>query len=365
MDVTLFQGGGAPGNRCRIVSNFHRYDAPARWFGEGKAGLLETRSFALSLYPLLRRGHFHIVHYNEIPMGSVLFHLRRIFGGRFKLLYCNGSATIPSHYQHRCDFAQMLTLPAFEEARATCTLGERLFLVPYGLDARRFHPGNAAFRKEIRRELRIPDEVRVILTVGMFDRRQKRLDHVLREVGSLSRPVWLVAAGQETPEKPDLEREAQRFLPGRWRFVSWPHDRMHLLYGAADIFTLASLAEGFGLVTVEAMLSGLPVVIHNGPVFRWLAQDSSTRCVDMSAAGELRQALEGTLADGHDLRTREKAIQRFSWEALVPKYLEMYSRVMEEANPRVHPSKRFAWTQSSSAGKADPFPRPPSKGGAY
>lgn len=332
MDVSLFQGGGKPAERRFIVPNFHRYDAPARWFGEEIANLLEPRSFALFLYPRLRKGGCDIVHYNEIVMGSVLYHLRRYFGGKFKLLYCNGSPTLPIHYQHRCDFAQMLTRPAYEEARAASTLGEKLSLVPYGVDARRFSTENKVFRKEIRKELQIPEDAKVILTVGMLDRNIKRIGYVLQEISSLRRPVWFIAAGQATEEQPSLEKEAERLIPGRWRFISWPYEHVHRLYGAVDIFTLASLAEGFGLVTIEAMFSGLPVIIHNGPVFQWLAKGTSARPIDMSAPGELARALEEVLSIDLYPSPREEAVKRFSWEALVPQYQKMYAQVMETSS---------------------------------
>jgi glycosyltransferase involved in cell wall biosynthesis len=89
--VTLFQGGGRSGDHRVVVPNFHRYSAPARWLGYAKGNLLEKRSFALALYPILRWGHYDIVHYNELTMGSALYHLRRLFGGKYKLLYCNGA----------------------------------------------------------------------------------------------------------------------------------------------------------------------------------------------------------------------------------------------------------------------------------
>ncbi|HEQ70845.1 MAG TPA: glycosyltransferase, partial [Spirochaetia bacterium] len=44
--------------------------------------------------------------------------------------------------------------------------------------------------------------------------------------------------------------------------------RMPAVYQAADIFTIASVSETQGLVTVEAMASGLPVIAKNDPANR-------------------------------------------------------------------------------------------------
>ena len=323
--VTLFQGAGTKTTDRVTVPNFHRSDIPARWLGNHRAGLLEQRSFALFLYPLLLRGGYHIVHYNDLVMGSTLFHLRRSLGGKFKLLYCNGAPSPPLHYHHRCDFAQVLTGPAHERARTFGIPEGRLFLIPYGIDARRFNPDYTSQKTEVRRQLGIPEDAKIVLTVAALKQEHKRLDYLIREISSMDESVWLLAAGQPTEETPLLRNAAERMLPGRWRFLQWPHEQIHLLYGASDVFVLASLTEGFGLVSVEAMLSGLPVVLHDSPHSRWLVGQSPVNLIDMSGQGTLRNCLD-KLLDQHSLPSaRGDAVARFSWESLVPQYLEMYA----------------------------------------
>lgn len=331
LGLTLFQGGGRADEGVVVIPSLHRADLPARWLGEFGATLVEKRSFALALYPLLRRGGFDLVHYNELTLGSALFHLRRLFGGRFRLLYCNGAPSPPLHYHHRCDYAQLLTGPQLEEARAFGVAEARLFATPYGLDADRFHPSRKLTRGAVRRELGLPAAARVVLTVAAIKREHKRIDHLLQEAAALGPDVWVVAAGQRTADTATLEVMAEQLLPGRWRFLSWPHERVADLYGAADVFALCSTSEAFGLVTVEAMLSEIPVVVHDGPVFRWLTQDAPVRLVDMGAHGALAGVLRAALGPAGPgersaalAQARGAAQRRFGWDALLPKYLEMY-----------------------------------------
>ncbi len=334
LELTLFQGAGQSGECRVVVPNLHRADYPARWFKELQALYCETRSFALALYPVLRSGHYDIVHYNELTMGSALFHLRRVFGGRFKLLYCNGAPSPPIHYHHRCDFAQVLTTPQYEEALAFGIEGDRLFPVPYGIDAELFHPVRKKSRIATRRALEVPDDAKVILSVAAIKREHKRIDHLLREASALPN-VWVVVAGHRTEDTAYLESLAETLVPGRWRFVTWPHNEIADLFGAADVFVLCSLTEAFGLVTVEAMMSEVPVIIHNGPVFSWLAEGTSGRLIDMSGNGVLASAISQSLSHSCSYesanalrRSRKVAHHRFSWEALVPHYLDMYKRTI-------------------------------------
>ena len=331
VDVTLFQGGGISHERRVIVPNFHRADLPARWFDPLTASHWETRSFALALYFWMGIKDCDIVHYNELTMGSALFHLRRMFGGKFKLLYCNGAPSPAIHYHHRCDFAQLLTEPDYAQAIAFGMSKDRLFQVPYGVDAELFHPRHKHGRASLRLELGIPSNARVILSVAAVKRDHKRIDYLIQEAARLETDVWLVVAGQPTQDTSFLETLAERLMPGRWLFVSCPHKRVAELYGAADAFVLCSLTEAFGLVSVEAMLSGLPVALHHGPVFQWLAQGTSARLIDMERPGSLTEALKEILATRAAAerstvlqRMRDTASRRFSWQEILPQYLDLY-----------------------------------------
>jgi glycosyltransferase involved in cell wall biosynthesis len=76
------------------------------------------------------------------------------------------------------------------------------------------------------------------------------------------------------------------------------------------------------------MLSGLPVIIHNGPVFQWIAQGTTARLIDMATEGELAQALNGVVSENNHHSSRNEATRRFSWEALIPQYLKMYEKIL-------------------------------------
>lgn len=93
---------------------------------------------------------------------------------------------------------------------------------------------------------------------------------MIRGLSKSDLPLWLLAAGQKIPDTSSLEQEAEHFLAGRWRFVSWPQERVNLLYGAVDIFVLTLLIKAFGRVIIEALLTSLPTIIHDRPIFKWV-----------------------------------------------------------------------------------------------
>lgn len=337
LDVTLFQGGASSRANTVVVPNFHREDLPARLFSPLQASLIEYRSFALALYPILRVGKYDVVHYNELPMGSALFHLRRWFGGNFSLLYCNGAPSPPIHYKHRCDKVQLLTVPDYDLAISEGVDREKIFQLPYGLDEKEFHPKKKHFRAEVRRELGVPGDVRLVLSLAAIKSEHKRIDYLIEEVSRLDSNVWLLVAGQRTAETPALEKLAEKLIPGRWRFISWPHERVPDLCGAADVFVLCSLTEAFGLVTIEAMLSELPLVVHKGPVFQDITLGTESALIDMAQEGSLTSALQkylfeqasGTLLTERASAARTVAVDRFGWSNLAFQYAQMYSAMKD------------------------------------
>jgi 1,2-diacylglycerol 3-alpha-glucosyltransferase len=337
-DVVLFKGGGRRETRQKIVPRFRRDGFPARWLSVRQADFLEKRSFGAALYPKLRAGRFDIVHYNELTMGSALWHLRRAFGGRFKLLYCNGAPSPPIHYHHRCDVVQTLTEPMHREAVEFGISTERLAFVPYGVDAQRFQPVTDDQRRAARARLQIPGEGRLIVTVAALKREHKRIDYLINEVAELGADCRLLVAGQESPDTPGLRELAQRKLGDRWRFVSLPHDQLPDVYAAADVFVLPSLTEGLPIVVLEALASGLPVVLHNQPLFCWTAgPELAHSLIDMSQDGALANKLKGMSDQTASIckAARKRALETFAWETLLPQYVELYRRVAAMDRARV------------------------------
>ena len=113
---------------------------------------------------------------------------------------------------------------------------------------------------------------RVILTVGRWDAREayKGVDHLILAMPRLLQAVpelHLVAIGSGT-DVPRLKRLAQQSgVAARVHFLSsLPQEQLGPAYDSCDVFALPSRGEGFGLVFLEAMSHGKPVIggAHGG-----------------------------------------------------------------------------------------------------
>jgi glycosyltransferase-like protein len=101
-------------------------------------------------------------------------------------------------------------------------------------------------------------------------------------------------------------------------------------YRAADAFAFPSVKEGFGLVVLEALAAGLPVVATDIPVFaEYLRDGQSALLVPPNDPAALAGAL-GRLAADPALRRRladggQPLVDRFTWAASARTHMEIYA----------------------------------------
>lgn len=116
-------------------------------------------------------------------------------------------------------------------------------------------------RATVLKELDVPPQARVVLTVGKLTVRKgyRTLVEALPAVAEHEPEAYFVWVG-EGALKDELRGRADALgLGGRVRFTGHRGDVPDLL-SASDLFVLPSLAEALPLVVLEAMASGLPVV---------------------------------------------------------------------------------------------------------
>ncbi len=169
--------------------------------------------------------------------------------------------------------------------------------VYYGIDAGAFATAAPA---GLRHQLGIAPETVVVVCVARLIRRKGHpvLLEALREViGRVAEPVclWIVGKG---PTLGDLRRRAAELeLDDRVHFLGERHDVPAILR-EADVFVLASEAEGLGLVLLEAMAASLSVVATRAGGMPEIVADGETGLlVSAGAPSELAAVLGRLCSD--------------------------------------------------------------------
>lgn len=152
---------------------------------------------------------------------------------------------------------------------------------------------------------------------------------VLRHDYALKHQLLVVGArGWKSGELTTLRR-ALRLSDDVLMFTGYVNEAdLPLYYGAADLFVMPSLYEGFGMPVIEAMASGTPIVLSDIPVFREVAQKAAVFCSPKDSL-ELARTISGVLgaperrqqlADAGRARAAE-----FSWERAAGKVKNLWS----------------------------------------
>lgn len=105
----------------------------------------------------------------------------------------------------------------------------------------------------------------------------KNFDAVLHamQIWRKSDPSLALVVAGDAPDADERAALQAMGLAGRTHFIS-PNDReLAYVYGRAACFVFPSLAEGFGITTLEAMSAGCPVVLSRTPIFEEVGADAA------------------------------------------------------------------------------------------
>jgi len=192
-----------------------------------------------------------------------------------------------------------------------------------------------AVRAELRGALNLPADTVLIGGVGRLIE-QKGYTYALQAFALLERDfpaAQLVLIG-DGPLKTPLHAEARRLgLARRVHFMGWRADAAALMAGL-DVFVMPSLWEGFGLVLLEAMASGLPIVATAVSAIPEIVVEGETGLLvpprDPAAlAAALRVLLaDPALARHFGLLGEDRLEEHFSADGMITAVVEWYHALL-------------------------------------
>ncbi len=178
--------------------------------------------------------------------------------------------------------------------------------------------------------------VRILCSGRLIERKGQH--HLLEAFSRLRQggqsDVHLVFAGTGDREAKLHEQCRQAGLTDHVTFLGFvERERMPSVYAAADLFVLPSQSEGMSMALLEAMASGLPVIVTDTGGSEELVDDGvNGRIVRWADVDGLHAALRECLSVPATLRamgnvSRSRA-GRFSWAAITREYLDLLERVL-------------------------------------
>jgi len=218
-------------------------------------------------------------------------------------------------------------------------------IIPCGTD---IHKYGSLQREQARAELGIDPETKVVFYVGRFDPR-KGIETLVRAVGQSKlrgkADLKLIVGGGSRPGQSDgIERDRIESIVaelGMTDFTVFPgrlgDDILPVYYSAADVCVVPSHYEPFGLVAIEAMASGTPVVASDVGGLQFTVVPEETGLLapprnEVAFAAAIDRILSNpTYAKQLGQAARKRVEAKFSWEGVASQLSKLYTELSEQS----------------------------------
>ncbi|MEY2978378.1 MAG: hypothetical protein RLZZ435_2517 [Cyanobacteriota bacterium] len=312
--------------------------------------------FVTGVEKYLQREHYPLIHTNYWLSGWVGLQLRQNFHFQWLHTYHSlgvikyqttqeippiGKTRLASERQVLEQADRIVATSPQEQTHMETLMSHRgaIEVIPCGTDIESFQSLPTA---EARQVLGWDPADKIALYVGRFDRR-KGIETLVRAASLLTDPQFrLVIVGGCDPKKSD-GAEYQRIaglveslgLQDRVTFAGRVgHDRLPLYYAAANVCVVPSHYEPFGLVAIEAMACGTPVIASDVGGLKFTVKSGKTGLlVPPQEETKLAQALQRILgqpawAAQLGQAATQRVQQKFSWTGVAQQLSHLYRYLM-------------------------------------
>lgn len=224
-------------------------------------------------------------------------------------------------------------------ARLYALPSSQISIIPCGVDLGRFTPADrATARAQFARAWNLGDDP-LLLFVGRLDP-LKGAELLVQSMPLLrSRAVLAIVGGDEhDSERPRLEALARKLgVADRIRFIdAAPQDALPQYYRAADLLAVASHYESFGLVAVEALACGTPVIAPRVGGLPAIIQDGvNGALVDPRTPASYAARLDALLGDPARLAALQvqarPSVRQFGWHHIARQISDVYQELRTPA----------------------------------
>ncbi len=213
-------------------------------------------------------------------------------------------------------------------------------VIHWGIDTEMFHPRRERTEEilALRSTLQVPEGRHLLLAVGRLAARKgyATLIDGFAALRSRRQDVHLAIVGRGHLKARLLRHAAKRGVADAVHIESsLPFEALADAYRAADLVVFPSLYEGLGMIPIEAMASGTPVItVDHGPMPETV--DISTGALyTVGDHDAFARVVDEELSDTAQLKAkgeagRAKVLERFTMAREVEAYLEAYGRAMAE-----------------------------------
>jgi glycogen(starch) synthase len=222
--------------------------------------------------------------------------------------------------------AEVVVVPSPSVAEAAITWAgipaEKIAIIPNAIDPAEFPQASTAIAPNPPPQVPFP-----ITFLGRLDP-IKDVPTLIDAVALLNGRVHLTIAGDGS-DRARIEQRIARKNLRQWVTLIGPVDHPRNVLAASGALILPSLAEGFGLVLIEAMAAGVPVISTDVPGVRDVVRPGETGLLVPPSNPSALAGAVSQIIDNPPLRSRLIAAaaadvnRRFTWDVVLRQYLQL------------------------------------------
>ncbi len=223
---------------------------------------------------------------------------------------------------------------------------EKIMSVPNGINFAHINDYTAD-KTVLRKRLNLPLDKKIIITVGR-NHPKKGYKHIPEIIHLLAKQrqdfLWvMVGKGNEKIAREAEAKQLGQYIKvvpvigidkeGKGDMYTIPSTGLIALYKAADIFAFPTLIESFGLVNIEAMAAGLPVVVTDAPGCNELVSHRYNGLLspigdNQAMADNILEVLEDEGFKNQLIANGLEEAKKYDWKNIAQKYIESYEQAM-------------------------------------
>jgi alpha-1,6-mannosyltransferase len=239
-----------------------------------------------------------------------------------------------------------------------------VWIRPMGVETRELSPAHRSSlaRHHLRQTIGASAEARLLLYVGRLVP-EKNLGLLLATLETLRKDLshdWRLILVGDGIERKRFLKEAERRAPQAVSWFGHIQDRSELarLYANCDVFVHPNPREPFGIAPLEAMASGLPVVVpdHGGVLSyadttnAWIAAPDGAAFA-AAACDAVREGVTKELR----VRSALATAARFRWDRVAASFLDLYEDLVSHREQPTRPASFFSTPPNGNGGRTARF----------
>lgn len=267
----------------------------------------------------------HFVHSSWLRSPVHISRTRRDLYGFYQWLYTALNARWEKQAFGSAKVVVAVSEKVAQELRDIGVPKQSIRVIANGVDLEEFSPGVAC-----RQKWNLPENVTLAMFAGDIRIARKNLDtvlHALVQVPDLHLAVVGATKGSPYPQLADSLNLSERV-----HFLGYRSDIPQIMQ-ASDLFVFPSRYEPFGLVVIEAMASGLPVITATTtgaadlvtPACGIVLPDSDDVDALSVALSKLNSAPQLRTQMGQAART---IAEQYSWDKMAQKYVDLFEELV-------------------------------------